>query len=69
MQCDKCNIWVHRKCNVLNKKTFEYLKKDKSKWFYMVCIIELLLFYNLDDKNLILIVKGKKLKFTNVAEN
>ena len=34
----------------------------------MVCTKEFLPFSNLDDKNLILTVKGKKLKFTNVAE-
>ena len=47
IQCDECEIWVHRQCNGLNKQTFEYLKKDKSKWS------------NLDDKNVILTVKGK----------
>ena len=68
IQCDKCDIWVHRQCNGLNKQTFEYLKKDKSNWFCMVCTKEFLPFFNLDDKNLILTVKGKKMKFTNVAE-
>ena len=68
MQSGKCDIWLHRQCNGLNKQTLEYLKKDKSKWFCMVCTKEFLLFSNLHDKNLILTVKGKKLKFTNVAE-
>ena len=68
IQCDKCDIWVHRQCNGLNKQTFEYLKKDKSKWFYMVCTIEFHPFTNFNDKNLMLTVKEKKLKFTNVAE-
>ena len=68
IQCDKCDICVHRKCNGLNKQTFEYLKKDKSKWFCMVCTKEFLPSSNLDDKNLMLTVKGKTSKFTNVAE-
>ena len=34
----------------------------------MVCTKEFLPFFNLDDKNLILTVKGEKMKFTNVAE-
>ena len=34
----------------------------------MVCTNEFLPFSNLDDKNLMLTVKGQKLKFTNVAE-
>ena len=68
IQCDKCEICVHKKCNGLNKQTFEYLKKGKSKWFCMVCTKEFLPFSNLDDKNLVLTVKGKTSKFTNVAE-
>ena len=68
IQCDKCDIWVHRQCNGLNKQTFEYLKKDKSKWFGMVSTKEFLPFSNLDDKNFILTVKGKQMKFTNVAK-
>ena len=42
--------------------------KDKSKWFCMVCTKEFLHFSNLDDKNFILTVKGKNLKFTDVAK-
>ena len=61
IQSDKCDIWVHRQYNGLNKQSFEYLKKDKSKWFCMLCIKEFHSFSNLDDKNLILTVKGKKL--------
>ena len=57
IQCDKCNIWVHRQCNGLNKQTFEYFEKDKSKWFRIVCTKEFFAFSNLDDKNLILTVK------------
>ena len=67
IQCDKCDIWVHRQCNGLNKQTFEYLKKDKSEWFCMVCTKDFLPLSNLDDKNIITF-KGKKMKFTNVAE-
>ena len=65
---DKCDIWVDRQCNGLNKQTFEYLKKYKSKWFCMVCTKAFLPFSNLDDKNFILTVKEKQRKFTNVAE-
>ena len=53
IQYDECDIWVNRQYDGLNKQTFEYLKKDKSKWFCMVCTKEFLPFFNLDDKNLI----------------
>ena len=68
IQCGKYGIWVHGQCNGLNKQIFEYLKKDKSKWFSMTCAKESHPFFNVDDKNLMLTVKGKKLKFTNLAE-
>ena len=68
IQCDQYDIWVRRQCNGLNKPSFEYLKKDNSKWFCPVCTKEFLSLSNLDDKNLILTVKRKKMKFTTVAE-
>ena len=68
IQYDKGDKWVHRQCNGLNKNFFEHFKKDKSKWFCMVCTKEFLPPSNLDDKNIISTVKGKKLKFVNVAE-
>ena len=31
---DKCNTWVHRECNKIDKQTYKLLQKDqKSKWF------------------------------------
>ena len=30
---DKCNLWVHIKCNKINKQTYNYLKSDSSHWF------------------------------------
>ena len=68
IQSDKCDIWVHRKCNKINKQTYEYLKQDKSTWYCIVCTKELFPFSKLNDENLILILKGKKIKFVNVAQ-
>ena len=68
IQCDKCDIWVHRKCNKMNKRTYEYLKQDKSMWYCIVCTKELFPFSKLNDENLILTLKGKKIKFVNVAQ-
>ena len=68
IQCNKCDIWVHRKCSKINKQTYEYLKQDKSTWYYIVCAKELFPFSKLDDENLILAAKGKKIKFVNVTQ-
>ena len=61
IQCDKCDIWVHHKCNKMNKRTYEYLKQDKSMWYCIVCTKELFPFSKLNDENLILTLKGKRL--------
>ena len=68
IQCDKCDIWVHRKCNKINKQTYEYLKQDKSMWYCIVCTKELFPFSKLNDENLILTLIGKKIKFVNLAQ-
>ena len=64
----KSDIWVNRKCNKINKQTFEYLKQDKSTWYCIVCTKELIPFSKLNGENLILTQKDKKIKFVNVAQ-
>ena len=32
IKCDKCNLWIHIKCNKINKQTYNYLKPDSSHW-------------------------------------
>ena len=68
IQCDKCDIWVHHKCSKINKQTDEYLKQDKSTWHYIVCTKRLFPFSKLNDENLILTLKDKKIKYVNVAQ-
>ena len=36
--CDKCNKWVHIRCNNICKKTYRNLKNDPSPWFCKLCI-------------------------------
>ena len=37
LQCDYCDEWVHIKCNLLDKKTYELLKQDESPWSCIKC--------------------------------
>ena len=30
MECDKCHIWVHIKCNRINLQTYKFLQKSPS---------------------------------------
>ena len=36
--CDKCNKWVHIRCNNICKKTYRCLKKDPTPWYCKLCI-------------------------------
>ena len=37
LQCDYCDQWVHIKCNLIDKKTYELLKQDKTPWSCIKC--------------------------------
>ena len=68
IQYDNCNVWVHRKCNKINKKTYKFLQKDhKSKWYSIICTKDFLPFSNLNNDKFLCTVKDKKLEFTYVA--
>ena len=36
--CDKCNKWVHIRCNNICKKSYRCLKKDPTPWYCKLCI-------------------------------
>ena len=50
IKCDKCNLWIHIKCNKINKQTYNYLKSDSSHWFCISCTKEFLPFSGTEDK-------------------
>ena len=68
IQCDKGDIWVHRKCNKINKQTHEQLKQDKSLWYCIVISKKRFPFSKVSDDNLILTLNGKNTEFVNVAQ-
>ena len=37
LQCDYCDQWVHIKCNLIDKKTYELLKQDETPWSCIKC--------------------------------
>ena len=51
-----------------SSQTYEHLKEDKSTWYCIVCTEELFPFSKLNNENLILTLKDKKIKFVNVAQ-
>ena len=57
--CNLCKLWIHIRCNFLNKNDYAKLKKDKSPFFCHNCIKDILPFTNITDKELVpLITKG-----------
>ena len=51
IQCDICDIWIHIKCNFLNKNDYEYLQNSPNSPFYCIkCIEENLPFSKLLNK-------------------
>ena len=49
--CDKCNLWVHIKCNNLNYIDFKYLSGNGDPWFCLKCNSQLFPFGALSNKN------------------
>ena len=48
--CDKCNLWVHIKCNNLHFLDYQYLNGNDDSWFCLKCNTELLPFGNLNNE-------------------
>ena len=65
-KCDKCNLWIHIKCNKINKQTYTYLQTDTSYWYCMTCTKEFLPFSDTNDEELIQTTIGKRIKFTHI---
>ena len=61
IKCDKCNLWIHIKCNKINKQTYNYLKSDSSHWFCISCTKEFLPFSGIEDGEFAHATLGKKL--------
>ena len=47
--CDKCNSWVHIKCNNLNFIDYQYVNGNDDPWFCLICNSELFLCGNLNN--------------------
>ena len=67
IKCDKYNLWIHIKCNKINKQTYNYLKSDSSHWFCISCTKEFLPFSGIEDGEFAHATLGKKIKFTHVS--
>ena len=67
IKCEKCNLWIHIKCNKINNQTHNYLKSDRFYWFYISCTNEFFPFSSIVDGEFAHATLGKKIKFTHVS--
>ena len=56
--CDKCNKWIHIRCNIC-KKAYRSLKKDPTPWYCKLCIQAKLLFFKLNNTEFASLTKSK----------
>ena len=68
IQCNKCNISVHRNFNKINKQTYRLLQKKNSHCFCIIFTKDFLPFSELNNDEFVHTIKDKKIKFTHVTK-
>ena len=66
IQCDKCHLWVHIKCNKTNTQTYRLLERDGTTWYCISCSKDLFPFFSLNDNDFHTTIQGQKIKFISV---
>ena len=57
--CDKCNKWVHIRCNNIYKKVYRCLKKDPTPWYCKLCVCAKLPFSKLNNTEFAPLTKNR----------
>ena len=60
IKCDKCDIYVHTKCNKINLQTYKYLQKTTYDWYCLKCFAEFILFSKISNEEYFKLKQGKK---------
>ena len=70
VQCDKCHIWVHIKCNNINNiKTYKVLQKNPLAWYCIKCFEDIVPFGTISNEELFKTNQGSKIKFTVLSKH
>ena len=69
VQCDKCHIWVHIKCNKINLQTYKFLQKSPSTWYCIKCFEDIFPFGTIPNEELFKTNQGPKIKFTVLTKH
>ena len=62
IQCDKCKLWVHIKCNKINVQTYNLLINDESTWYCLKCVQTIFPFSEVNKEEFHSTIQGKKIK-------
>ena len=68
IHCDKCQLWVHIKCDKINVYTYNLLKEDETTWYCLSCSKDLFPFSSLTDNDFHTTIQGKKITFVTIAK-
>ena len=68
VQCDRCHLWVHIKCNRINLQTYKYLQKCSYVWYCPKCFESIIPFTTISNEELYQTNQGRKIKFTAVTK-
>ena len=68
VQCGKCHLWVHIKCNRINLQTYNYLQIVSYVWHCPKYHEGIIPFTTISNEELYKINQGRKIKFTAVTK-
>ena len=68
INCDKCGLWIHIKCNKMNKQIYIYLMWQNPHWYCMLWTKTFLPYSVLSDNEFKQTVNRKQVKFTHIAK-
>ena len=68
LYCDKCNLWVHIKCN-LNFIDCQYLNGNDDPWFCLKCNTELFPFGTLNNKTFNQYINSSNIQNKDIDED
>ena len=69
VQCHKCHILVHIKCNKINLQTYKFLQKSPTTLYCIKCSEDIFRFGTISNEELFKTNQGSKIKFTVLTKN
>ena len=68
LQCSNCHLWVHIKYSRINLRTYKYLQKCSSVWYYLKYYEDIIPFTTISNKKLHQTNYGCEIKSTAITK-